>query len=61
MIDINYFEFGEYEKLYLKNTEKIKPILNFPIIKKIEKHLYIKILIYFNILKFYIKTKNQNF
>jgi len=28
MIDINYFETGKYEKLYLKNTEKIKPILN---------------------------------
>jgi len=34
MIDIYYFETGEDEKLYLKKTEKIKPILNF-LIKKI--------------------------
>ena len=31
MIDINYFETGEDKKFYLKNTEKIKAILNFPI------------------------------
>ena len=39
MIDINYFETGEDEKLYLKNTKKIKPILNFPIKKKYRKTL----------------------
>ena len=39
MIDINYFETGENEKLYLKNIEKIKPILHFPKKRKYKKTL----------------------
>ena len=39
MIDINYFETGEDEKQYLKNTEKIIPIKHFPKKKKYKKTL----------------------
>lgn len=39
IIDINYFETGEDWKIYLKQTEKIKPILHFPQKKKYRKTL----------------------